>query len=286
MSALTKIGIVLLVIASLMLSAGVVVFVNKVENFKNEADAAKIEVTKEKDLHKSTQDQLSAAISSKADAVLDLNNRITGLKTTVAQGEKDVQDLKGQITKLDQDKKGIEVALQAVTAQSTGLQQQLSGALAQVTELRGIRDKLVGERHEINMQLTDANAKVDALERARKIAEERAASLRAQLNELEVKVANAGFTIGNLPQRTASGTPALEGIVTNVFNAGGKPWATITIGSKDNVTKGMKFNVHNDSQFLGYLTVQTTEPNEAAGVLEGPAVEKVKTGDQVKTQLQ
>ena len=37
---------------------------------------------------------------------------------------------------------------------------------------------------------------------------------------------------------------------------------------------------------LGYLTIQTTEPNEATGVLDGPAVDKVHTGDQVKTQLQ
>ena len=40
MSALTKIAIVLLVIASLLLSAGVVVFVNKVEDFRAEAKTA------------------------------------------------------------------------------------------------------------------------------------------------------------------------------------------------------------------------------------------------------
>ena len=48
----------------------------------------------------------------------------------------------------------------------------------------------------------------------------------------------------------------------------------------------MRFNVVNNNEFLGYLTVQTTEPDEAAGVLEGPGVTKVKQGDQVKTQLQ
>ena len=71
-----------------------------------------------------------------------------------------------------------------------------------------------------------------------------------------------------------------------MFNAGNKPWASITIGSKDMVEKGMKFNVVNGSEFLGYLTIQTAEPTEAAGVLEGPKVEKVKSGDLVKTQLQ
>ena len=70
------------------------------------------------------------------------------------------------------------------------------------------------------------------------------------------------------------------------FNAGGKPWAYISLGSKDNVKKDMRFNVVNNNEFLGYLIIQSTEPNNAAGVLEGPGVNKIKSGDQVKTQLQ
>ena len=104
---------------------------------------------------------------------------------------------------------------------------------------------------------------------------------------LRKRIADAGFANpDSLPTRTTAGTQPLEGVVHNVFLAGNKPWASISIGSKDNVTRGMRFNVHNNDQFLGYLTIQSTEPTEAAGVLEGPGVDKVKTGDQVKTQLQ
>jgi seryl-tRNA synthetase len=194
--------------------------------------------------------------------------------------------VKAQLAKLDQDKKGVEVAMGNMTKVQEGLQGQLAAAQAQVTDLRKIRDQLVDERHSLNVQLTDALSKVDALGRAYKNAEERLQGKTAELDDVTNKVKAAGMNIGNLPKRGNEGTPQLEAVVSSVFNAGGKPWASVTIGSKDMVEKGMKFNVVNNQEFLGYLTIQTTEPTEAAGVLEGPKVEKVKTGDVVKTQLQ
>jgi len=287
LSALTKIGIVLLVVTSLLLSAGVVVFVNKVEHFRATAEAASAEKDKEFALRTDVEKQLSREIAARNDERKDANTRYTAL-----QGEKTA--LEGVVTSKDQEiatarkeKAAVDVVVQTLTAQATGLQQQIAAANTQVTELRGVRDKLVEERHSLNTQLTDALAKVQATERARQLAEERAARASADLDVLRKRIADAGFpNIDSLPVRTTAGTPSLEGVVHNVFLAGNKPWASISIGSKDNVTRGMRFNVHNNERFLGYLTIQTTEPTEAAGVLEGPGVDKVKAGDQVKTQLQ
>jgi septal ring factor EnvC (AmiA/AmiB activator) len=286
LSALTKIAVVLLVVASLLLSAGVVVFVNKVEHFKETADAATSQYNKEVTAHKETRALAESRETTILGNAKDFNGKIADLRKE--SGDKDVKigELQTQLAKLDQDKKGVEVALGNLTKVQEGLQGQLAAAQTQVTELRGIRDKIVGERHELNVQLTDALAKVDALERARKNAEERLQGKTAALDDLESKVKSAGFTLNTLPKRGNDGAPSLEGVVSGVFSAGGKPWASVTIGSKDNVEKGMKFNVVSNSEFLGYLTIQTTEPNEAAGVLEGPKVEKVRSGDQVKTQLQ
>jgi hypothetical protein len=286
LSALTKIAVVLLVLASLLLSAGVVVFVNKEEEFRKTAEAAATSLTSEQRSHKDTRGQLEAANANVLAMSKDFNNRIDLLKQESAGKDTTIGELKNQLAKLDQDKKGIEVALTSMTKVQEGLQGQLAAAHNEVGTLRQIRDKLVDERHTLNVQLTDAVAKVDALEKARKNAEERAAGARAQLDDLEGKVKSAGFSVGTLPKRTNEGAPQLEGVVNGVFNAGGKPWASITIGSKDNVEKGMRFNVVNNKEFLGYLTIQTTEPTEAAGVLEGPQVDKIRSGDQVKTQLQ
>jgi myosin heavy subunit len=276
----------LLVVASLLLSAGVVVFVNKVEQFKDTNDKAVASLTKERSAHSDTRAQLEAANAQNLNLTKDSNSRMDLLKQESSGKDAMILDLKNQLAKLDQDKKGVEVALGNLTKVQEGLQGQLGAAQTQVTDLRKIRDQLVDERHTLNVQLTDSVAKVDALSRAYKNAEERLQGKSAQLDDLTNKAIAAGMKPDNMPKRTSEGTPQLEAVVSSVFNAGNKPWASITIGSKDNVEKGMKFNVVNNKEFLGYLTIQTTEPTEAAGVLEGPAIEKVKTGDQVKTQLQ
>jgi len=286
LSALTKIAVVLLVIASLLLSAGVIVFVNKVESFSTEMTASKTSLERERAARADARAQLEAANANMLAMAKDNNTRMDALKQESAGKDSTILDLKNQVSKLDQDKKGVEVALTSMTKVQEGLQGQLAAAQTQVTDLRKIRDQLVDERHTLNVSLTDALAKVDALDRARKNAEERLQGKTAMLEDLERKVAAAGLNIKSLPNRTNEGAPPLEAVVKGVFNAGGKPWASVSIGSQDMVEKGMKFNVVNNNEFLGYLTIQTTEPNEAAGVLEGPKVEKVRQGDQVKTQLQ
>jgi len=287
LSALTKVAVALLVVASLMLSAGVVVFVNKVDHFQTTLDTTKTSFTKEQAAHADTRAQLAAANTELLSQAKDSNARLAALQTELTTAQATAQAARGELAAREQEKKGVEVAMQNMVKVQEGLQGQLSAANTQVTELRKIRDQLVEERHTLNVQLTDAVAKIDALDRQRKNAEERAQSARAEADTLKERVAAAGMDPRTLPNRVPGrGAEPLEGVVNGVFNAGGKQWASISLGSKANVEKGMRFNVVNNNEFLGYLTVQTTEPDEAAGVLEGPGVTKVKQGDQVKTQLQ
>src|SRR5438552_2302087 len=268
-----------------MLSAGVVVFVNKDEHWKASATSAEESMRRERAGRLEARQQGDALNSQLQLVSNEANNRAQALRKEISDRDAQVLDLKNQVAKVDQEKKAAEVATQNMAKVQEGLQQQLAAAHAEVAAIRKIRDDLVAERFQLNTQLTDALAKVDALDRARKNAEERAAGARAQLDDLESKVKNAGFSLGNIPNRTNAGAPELEGVINGVFSAGGKPWASISLGSKQNVTKDMKFNVVNNNEFLGYLTIQTAEPDEAAGVLEGPKVDKIHQGDQVKTQL-
>jgi len=68
---------------------------------------------------------------------------------------------------------------------------------------------------------------------------------------------------------------------------GGVTYATISVGSADDVVKGMRFAVIDRDRgvFLGYLTVESVEPNESTGRLEGPNVAEMKAGNEVRTQL-
>jgi hypothetical protein len=286
LSALTKVAVALLVVASLLLSAGVVVFVNKVDHFDTALKVSNDAAKKEQAARADAQAQLAAANAELQSQAKDANARLAALQTELTSAQATAQAARGELAAREQEKKGVEVAMQNMVKVQEGLQGQLAAATQQVTDLRKIRDQLVDERHTLNVQLTDAVAKVDALDRQRKNAEERAAGARAEADSAKEQLAAAGITAGSRMTRGVRGTEPLEGVVSGVFNAGGKPWASISLGSKDNVEKGMQFKVVNNNEFLGYLTVQTTEPTEAAGVLEGPGVTKVKQGDQVKTQLQ
>ena len=60
---------------------------------------------------------------------------------------------------------------------------------------------------------------------------------------------------------------------------------------KDNaprvIAKGMRFNAVNKQtgDFLGIVTIDAVEPNEAIGRIQGPKVGDVREGTEVKTQL-
>lgn len=287
MSALTKIGIILLVVASLLLSAGVVVFVNKVEDYNKAAIAAENKWKTEAALRTGDQAQISALKAAYDVLVQQGNSRADKLRQDISNLEKTMGDLNTKIVAAEAGRKDAETNSQVIAAALKASQDQNTAYQGQIAELRKIRDQLVEERHQLNVQLTDALSKLEATERQWRNAQESAAGLRAQLNGLEAKVKAAGFADTSLlPSRSTAGTSPIEGVVSAVFDAGGKPWASISVGAKDNVTKDMKFNVVNNNEFLGYLIIKTTEPNEAAGVLEGPKVDKVKSGDIVKTQLQ
>jgi hypothetical protein len=89
---------------------------------------------------------------------------------------------------------------------------------------------------------------------------------------------------GGSPEAITAAAGPINGVVRSVDIIGGKKYATISVGSADNVTKGMKFSVISKDDFLGFLTVESVEPNAAIGQVEGK-VDKIQAGVSVKTQL-
>ena len=64
-------------------------------------------------------------------------------------------------------------------------------------------------------------------------------------------------------------------------------YATISVGSSDQVQPGMEFKVINKAtgDYLGALVVDSVSPNESTGRLSGPHVPDIKAGVEVRTQL-
>ena len=108
-----------------------------------------------------------------------------------------------------------------------------------------------------------------------------AATNRSEIDLLLARVGSVGMNA--VPVRS----PKINGVVTDVRTIAGRPYATISVGSVDSVVKGMQFNVidRESGNFLGILTVDTVEPNESTGQLQGPRVADVHKGVEVRTQL-
>jgi len=284
LSVLTKLFVVLLVIVSLLQSAAMVVYVNRSQNFAEADKELRRQLGNERkqvaDLNNTvgvlTQrnlDQSTAASRNEGELQRQLTDAIAKTQEKENQNAQLTKDLQVK----DATVKGTADALRAAQDENKGYQ-------TLVAEIRNKNDDLLRQNGELNTQVTTYDNKLRAVDRAREFAEEKVAELTLQVKNLMQRVgtASAGGSAEAIP---ASAGP-INGVVRKVDIIGGKKYATISVGSADNVTKGMKFNVINKSSgdFLGFLTVESVEPNAAIGQVEGK-VDKIQAGVEVKTEL-
>ena len=149
-------------------------------------------------------------------------------------------------------------------------------------------DKMTKEKSDLNLALSDTTNRLDVTERDRKFLQEQLVEVQGQNDKMatKLKVSPQGMT-DTLQTVTP---PPINGVVRAVKPIDSVPYATISVGSADGVQKGMEFKVidRKNGAFLGILTVDTVEPNEATGRLKGPRVQDIHGGDnniEVRTQL-
>ena len=287
MSVLTKTFVVLLVVTSLLLSASIVVFVNRVEDNKALADASKRQVTAAKQQAAELTTNLTESQMARRDLQNEMTKQVGELNRTVVDREAEVQKRDGELAQLKKDSQVKEATLKGTADALRAAQEMGTGFLAANNDLRAKNDDLLKGNGELNTQVTILDNKLRQTEKAREYAEEMVVELKSQLAGVRQKGGPAGAaTIGSaaIPEGTAD--VPINGVVRSVDIIGGKKYATISVGSSDLVKKGMRFNVINrqGGEFLGFLTVDSVQPNEAIGQLEGK-VDKIQAGVEVKTQL-
>lgn len=280
MSALTKISVVLLVVMSLLLSAGLIVFVNKVEvsakalqDEKNRADrnaamasaasAETVAVRAERDRSVLEASRRAEALAAALEAA---NTAVAGSTTAVAATEARARE--AEIDKA--------AAMSALTAAQQAVKVQEEAIVA----LRNQNDDVTKKYAEASIAVADLSQNVDAL--------------KAQLRTAREQIASMEQTQGQptmaAERRSAVPAQPLKGVVRGRRVIGGVPYATISIGSSDGVAPGMRFRVLDraEGNFLGWLTVQQVESKDATGRLDGPpqGVAAVKQGNPVITHYQ
>lgn len=286
MSALTKIFVVLLVVLSIVETAGMVVYVNRseqfattVKNLNGKLAAATAEVGSANDkaaMANTARQQLQQQMQAQIDAKVAQLNTIQGQLASEAAR---VAELEGNVAQMAAANKSANDALQVA-------QKSYDTINTQMADLRKAHTDLEKQYAEATFAINDLTNKYDVTNRNWRDANEQITQLNSELQKARDTLHRAGIAANTNVQ----GEPLLnvQGVVRSKQNIGGIPYATISVGSADQVTKGMQFKVIDPqarNPFLGYLIVDRVEPNQAIGRLEGPHVNEVHPGVQVRTQL-
>lgn len=299
MSALTKVFVVLHVVLSLVLVSGMVVFVNKVEDFNKQATTAKAETARERAAKEAALAETAAVSGERDRAVSAANARAIANEQAYNNSLTQIADLNNQLqqAKLASDKAQTDLA-NAVLAMKAAQEAQKAaeeGLLASRKE----NDDLQRKYSDALVAVTDQTNKLDVMNARYRKLQEDATSLQSRVDELQAGGRTTGLRAGGgAGAAPASGSEAaatgtsdnvnIKGVVRSKKNIQNVEYATISVGSADNVTKGMRFAVIDraGNRFLGYLTVDSVDYNESTGHLTGPAVNQVQPGSEVVTQLQ
>jgi hypothetical protein len=293
LSPLTKVFVLLLVVLSLLLSAATVTFVNTLDNQRQAADLAR-QNYQAQIAAKDAALQDAASKEAQAEAATQLaQNQVEQDKQQFNTFQKDIADrdvqlaeAKSQLAIQSADVTRLTEALKS--AQDTNGHQQET-----IAQLRQSSDQAVQQSAQSSQQISDLTNRLEVTERERRFATEQLEEQRQQNQKLGSALQDMGRNpseiLASATVGTGAGAPKIDGVVREVRTIAGLPYATISVGSADNVAKGMQFNIvdHDTGNFLGKLTVDTVELNEATGRITGPSdkLAMIKPGVEVKTQL-
>jgi uncharacterized protein (UPF0332 family) len=283
LSVLTKLFVVLLVVSSLLLSASVVVFVNQAENHRATAMAAKTalqaQVKAVQELNKIIIEHQQAYAALQG----EMSNRVGGLERKLVEKDSAMQAKQVELAKLETDAQLLKASLKGTTDALDAAQKGNTGLQEANLAIRSKYDETLKKYGEVNTEITNLINQKAQLEKERNYTAEQLVEAKAAIATLRQKAGNMADATGAAPDAAPG---PINGVVRSVDVIGGKKYATISVGSSDNVKKGMKFNVVNThtGEFLGFLTVDSVQPNEAIGQVEGK-VDKIQKDVEVKTQL-
>lgn len=284
MSPLTKLFVVLLVILSLVTTAATVVFVNKVDNLgvtinnnktqiamlQTEVQNAQAAAAAQRDLAQETVRRTQADIEQGRQAALQSQQRINELAAQNA-------DLTSRLTLQSADLTRVAEALKA--SQDANNKKDET-----ITMLRTTNDDRLRQNVELNTANTDLTATLQVTERERRFLAEQLQESKRTVDRQGAMLQQAGI---NPKMAVIQPNTAINGVIRDRRNIAGVPYASISVGGNDGVTRGMEFKVvdRNTNDFLGIITIDTVEPTESTGRISGPRLNDIRAGAEVKTQL-
>lgn len=288
MSPLTKLFVVLQVVLSLLLTAGIVVFVNRTNDFQASLLTAQQSLTESNARATAAEADAATAQATAEASVTAANSQIKDIQGQLASAQQQVADRDAQIAQATSSA-ALAAADQARLTDALKASENQKGKQSTVVaSLRTDSDSLNKRNSDLNLSVADLTNRLEVANRERNNFQEQLAEANTQSQNYIKIIKDLGGNPNGVGGVAANlGAPAINGVVRATNNINGIPYATISVGSSDNVVKGMTFNVidRNKGQFLGQLTIDSVQPNEATGHLQGPRISQVHAGTEVKTQL-
>jgi septal ring factor EnvC (AmiA/AmiB activator) len=290
-SPLTKLFVVLLVLVSIVLTAGVVTFVNKLDPIQANLEQTKSKLAVKEELLARAADNVAAA-NARVEAVqADAAATAQALNTEILKTRAEVQDANTQVAALRQSVATLTSANASQASALASSEDSKTKYQEQVATLRKDADERLRQITDLNTRVSNLVAQNAVLERERRNLAEQVAELQGKSEQMGRLIRDLGGNEAMLAQGvgTRGGAPAINGVIRSVRNIAGKEYATISIGSQDQVTKGMEFKIldKESGAFLGVMTVDVVDANEAMGqiVAEPQNLAQIKAGNVVRTQI-
>jgi hypothetical protein len=287
-SALTKIFVVLVVLLAIIQTAGMVVWINRSEQFQTSIKKLKDDV-KAKEAEKASTAAQMAMVSGQKDQLQQI------MQKQIDAGKQEIEALKGAMVSKDTQLAEVNSNLAQSSAAGKSASDALTVAQKTVDQQTGAINDL--RKSELALQqrvaeqsfaINDWTNKYEVVNRQERDDREQITQLSGDNQKLKDTLHKAGVTEASARNLTGESLVRVEGVVRKAENIQGIPYATISVGAADQVTKGMQFKVidpKSPNPFLGYLIVDRVEPNEAVGHLTGPRINLVHEGVEVHTQL-
>lgn len=290
MSALTKVFILLHVVMSMLLAAGLIVFVNRVDDFQqvNKAQKSSLQIAEQRANESIAELAMEKSIRNNVQQTSQA--RIQQIQAEMATRDQAILDLRGQLAEAQAQTAAAQAALTSNTEALKVAQQNQGTLQGQLAQLRQNHDKLMQQFTEANLSINDTSARLAQTERQRRDLSEQVAALQEQIANAGAAGARSDAGGGDAGQARGRLSPNINvnGVVRETRKIAGVPYATISIGSADAVTRGMRLRVlggRGGQEFLGYVDVTQVEPDEAIGRLTGPRIGEVRANSQVVSQL-
>lgn len=290
MSPLTKIFVGLLVLLSVAFTAGVVTFINQLAPLKTNNVAlderAKAAESRVSDL----QTRLAAAAADVTAANVARQDEASKLTAEKAAVQRMLDDKNAQLAKAGNDLVLANANISRMTSALSASEETKGKLNDQMVALRNRFDDVQKQNVESSNAISTLTRTVDVTERQRRNLAEQVTEL-TNVNKKQVGLLkDAGITEAMIATKsggTGNGAPALNGVIRDRKTIAGKEYATISLGSEDSVIKGMQFKIleKGSGRFLGVLTVDEVDSNEAIGRIESDNTAAIKAGAEVRTQV-